>query len=189
MRTFAIAAVIAAGLAGSAGAATLLSDNFDDEVPQLNTELDNWNVTRGSVDVIGCPGSGLCVDLDGSRGATPATIMSSRVAFSIEAGNTYTVDFRLDGGNTDPFTVSLGSVSQIYIGFSNTLSASFSFVAAMDEMSPLTFSLNTLVNDNFGPYLTDVTLSETVAVPPVPLPAGGLLLMAGLGALTFVRRR
>src|SRR5262249_3546322 len=99
-------------------ASVLLDDSFDTEnagAGTLNyTGFARWNVTRGSVDLLGNgffdqnPGNGLYVDLDGSTFS--AGRMESKSLFTLTRG-TYQLTFSLgnsDGVNTA--TVSLGDV-------------------------------------------------------------------------------
>ena len=83
----------------------LLEDTFNTEnggVGALNyATLAHWNITNGSVDLIGngyydfYPGNGLYLDLDGSTGN--AATLESKSIFSLAAG---TYELRFDLGNS-----------------------------------------------------------------------------------------
>lgn len=89
----------------TASAVTLLDDTFDNEnggVGQINFfNLTNWNVTDGTVDLLGngffdfYPGNGLYLDLDGST--TNAATLTSRDAFSFSQNDNVTLTFDLAG--------------------------------------------------------------------------------------------
>ncbi len=196
-----IACLLSATLNTATDAATLFSDDFDTETAQFNTELDNWDILQGSVDVVGnCAGTGRCVDLDGSMGATPPTIIATKSSFTITAGNIYNISFSIPTGTqTDPFTVALGSFfSQDFADYGFPLNPSLGFAATASGSANLSFALTSATNSNFGPYLTSVTLSETIVDgggpvdPPmavIPLPASGLLLFGAAGFLMAAYRR
>lgn len=195
-RSFLAAPLLVATLTPAHGA-VLFYDDFSPETIEFNTTLDNWDIVQGSVDVVFCAGaSNRCVDLDGSTFGTAPTIMQTKSSFGITAGNTYDLAFSIPAINlngNDPFTVSFGSFSQSFDG--NPVTAVLSFVATSNASSKIEFALQSAFNNNFGPFLSSVSLRETVGTPPptdvsaVPLPASALFLLAGLGMLGVVRRR
>ena len=103
---YALAASAAITMATPASAATVFTDGFEGDDPDLTvTTLDNWTVTQGvSVDVVGAsnvysigvtlPASGNVVDLDGTPG--PATITSIQ-NFLFNAGDLVTFSFDVGG--------------------------------------------------------------------------------------------
>lgn len=165
----------------------LLQDTFDTEnngSGQLNANFTNWDVTDGTVDLIGnnffdlYPGNGLYVDLDGSTGN--AGRMESKTTFLLSPG-TCDLSFELGGsqrGDTNTVDVSLGIL----------YSESFT----LDSIDPLTLFTRTIAvssaasaelvfdhagGDNFGLILDDVTLICTEEViPPDDRVVGGEIL-------------
>lgn len=98
----------------------IFADDFDPEnggSPTLNVPaLGNWDITDGSVDLIGSgffdffPGNGLYLDLDGTTGN--AARIETKTAFSLMKGR-YELRFDLAGNQregSDTVTVSLGGV-------------------------------------------------------------------------------
>ncbi|MCP3869864.1 MAG: hypothetical protein GY703_17580 [Gammaproteobacteria bacterium] len=84
-------ALLCSPLITSAAIITLLEDTFDTENSgngQVNhTGLNHWNITDGSVDLLGngfidfYPGGGLYIDLDGTTGN--AATLESKAIFSL----------------------------------------------------------------------------------------------------------
>jgi len=98
-------------LAGGTLGKPLLFDNFNVETAQWVPELQpvcNWNVTRGTVDLLGngyydgLPGNGLFVDLDGSTSS--AGRLESAQTFTLTPG-TYQLKYQLANSNLDANTV------------------------------------------------------------------------------------
>jgi hypothetical protein len=151
--------------------ASLLEDNFNCENGRqgaLNyAGFANWNVTRGSVDLLGnsffdfLPQNGLFLDLDGSSLA--AGLLESKQTFALDPG-TYELQFDLGGnrersGDTSSVTVGLGSV------FTESFTLDF-----LDPMRTVTRSISIATptsgalafdhagGDNTGLLLDDVRL-------------------------------
>ncbi len=196
--SFISASILAAALSAvPAAAAPIFSDTFDGEDQELNTTLDNWTVSDGTIDVVGgpsffdfYPGNGNYVDLDGST-SDAGTITTSTV-FSFVAG-TYTLTFELGGstrGDSNTVHVSLGGI------FAE------SFTLATDAPLALvtrTITLNSAMGsgalsfahdggDNFGLLLDDVTLDYERPDVGVPAPLALSLLLGGLAG-TLLRRK
>ncbi|MEL6689300.1 MAG: VPLPA-CTERM sorting domain-containing protein [Pseudomonadota bacterium] len=188
-----LAAVSAALLisTGAASAATMFSDDFSTygSTTVLNAPDSlfggNWSTTDGTIDYLAegdsfgdlCQGTGNCIDLDGSTGNSG--VFSSIV---FDAG-TYTLDIGLLGsgrGTTESVTITLGDWTTTISGIGSADDASTSFTFATTGGA---LSFENAGGDNRGAILTSVDLA------PVPLPAGGLLLLAGLGGLAMVRRK
>jgi hypothetical protein len=170
-----------------------LVDSFDSEnggTPTLNYfGFANFNVTNGSVDLIGngffdfFPGNGLYVDLDGSTG--DAGVFTSNTLFA--PGN-YSLMFDLAGsqrGSTETVNVSFGSYSEVF-----TLASDMAFTTVARNAtvgaggSNLVFS-NT-GGDNIGGLLDNVIVRPSA----VPEASSMALLLPGLAALgIFARRR
>ncbi|MEH2326155.1 MAG: calcium-binding protein [Nostoc sp.] len=150
----------------------LLSDNFNTEnngVGVLNYfNLANWNVARGSVDLLGngsydfLPSNGLYLDLDGSTFS--AGKLESKTTFNFNAGDKVTLKFSLAGsqrGDINSVTVSLGSIftetftlnsSQPFTEFTR------SFIISSPGSGKLVF--DHAGNDNIGLLLDNVKLSK-----------------------------
>ena len=110
IRTIAATAALMVA-AGTASAATLLSENFDDEAADFGTQLDfddfdDFDVRHGTVDLIAMPnqydiscagGAGGCVDLNGSTGNNGLLF----TALDLEANQTYELSFSLSGNQRD----------------------------------------------------------------------------------------
>jgi hypothetical protein len=194
-KQLALAAVAVMSLGGAAQAAVVFSDNFDTENLGLNyTSFANFNVTGGSVDLIGqpsffnfYPGSGRFVDLDGSAGSNnnPAGQISTKSSFG--AGN-YLLTFNLGGsarGDTNTVEVRLGNFSQFITLASNAGLTTQSFAFATTG-GALSFT-NLGQSDNVGLILDNVQLASAV-----PEPATWAMMLTGflgLGVLARRRRR
>jgi len=193
-----LAAALTAALAGAASAAPLFSDNFNTAnggtpaVPWNGNP--NWNVSGGTVDLIGSgpggtafnflPGNGLYVDLVGT--GTPPGQLSTTQTFG---PGTYQVTFSLAGSNTsstapETVTVSLGNWSTTIAGIPfNQPFTTYTFLATTTTTGSLSFQ-NSGPSDNIGALLDNVTVST---VPePISLVLFGSLVVGGIVA---VRRR
>jgi hypothetical protein len=170
---------------------TLLTDNFNSDSLGLSlTQLSKWNVTRGTVDVIGAggpydiiPGNGRYLDLDGNSNG--AGKLESKEKFSFNSGDSITLNFSLSGssrGDKNSVTLSLGNA--------------FNEVFTLDSSAPLTKYTRTFIatsainnvnlvfdhagNDNVGLLLDEVqiiktpqsTLTRIAQVDRAAIPAG-----------------
>lgn len=158
-----VAATLALWPVASLWADPLFVDTFDGEAYEFNTALDQWQVFKGTVDIVSCAGSGACVDLDGSTPGTLPTLMAPRESFAITAGRTYTIAFEIPtGSEPDPFTISLGAFhSRSFTDYAFPLSETLSFTAGTSGTATLEIRLGQPENNNYGPYLTAISLSET----------------------------
>ncbi|MHA4871417.1 PEP-CTERM sorting domain-containing protein [Duganella sp. PWIR1] len=185
---------IAAALlcASSAQAATIFSDNFDNDVLALNSTsfLGGWTVSGGgTVDTIGpglydvFPLNGHYIDLDGSNGATGLFSKS----FVATAGTTYTATFQLAGNHRgygdDTVAVNFGSASGSY-----TLSSGDAFGSHTLTFTAVTNSAFSLSFKNSGGDYVGGLL-DNVSVTAVPEPTTYAMLLAGLGLMGAVARR
>jgi hypothetical protein len=182
--------------APSAQAGIVFQDNFNTEALALNyTPFANFNVTAGSVDLIGngffdfYPSQGRYVDLDGSTvGQNPAGQITTKSSFG--AGS-YTLNFVLGGstrGDTNTVTVALGNFSQDF-----TLGSAAGLVSESITFSTSGGSLsftNLGASDFLGLILDDVTLASNVtAVPESSTWAMMIRGFAGVGLMAYRRRK
>ncbi|MBS1189306.1 MAG: motif putative anchor domain protein [Rhodocyclaceae bacterium] len=184
--------------AGHAGAAVLLSDNFNSETQGLNyTGFTNWNVTAGSVDLIGTgffdfyPGNGNYVDLAGSTGF--GGTLTSKQSFAVASGGSFDLSFDLGGSARGPTNI----VDVILAGTTlATLTLASSAPLALHTYSLHNNSGSALsgnlvfrneTNGTQGAILDNVILSSNSAT--VSEPATTLLLGLGLAGLILGRRR
>lgn len=190
-KTLLTAGVMALGMASTSSAATVIfSDNFDTEFKELDAPLNNWNVTNGTVDVIGTgfyelAGPGTYLDMDGS--IKNGGRIETKTPFSAIEGLLYQLSFSFAKNAANAETLNFG-----FAGWADTLNlptgpltvfqpAVYTFTAVSTGQFSLFFE--DLSNDNQGVLLDNVVLSA------VPLPAGGLLLLGGIAALAGLRRR
>lgn len=195
IRSVLAAATLSIALAGAAQAATVVfSDNFDTETAGTNATLTNWDITAGSIDVIPVGpnfnwyGPGQYVDLNGST--RQAGRIETTNPLALVVGKAYTISF--DYGNNK----NSNGVEQLTFGIDgktwvidipgaipSLISIAQNFVYAGGSATLFFADTGNTPGDNGGPIL------DNVAVSTVPLPAGGLLLLAGLGGLAALRRR
>lgn len=180
-----------------AGAAILFTDTFEAETLSLNASLSKWNITEGTVDVVGptffsitCADSSTrCVDLDGST--SNGGRIETKDVFSLSPLNTYVLTYFLSGSQrsgTNSVTVSLGSVS-----VSHTLESSAPMQQFSLSLSPFDAATSRIVfdhagGDNVGLILDNVQLEE-LSGDPIPEPSTMLLSSAALVALAWLRGR
>jgi len=182
--------------AGSANAAPIFFEDFNGETLGLGVStLAQFSVV-GNVDVIGTgffdlyPGNGNYLDLDGSRGASSATI-TTMMSF---APGTYVLEFDIgSNGGPNSMLVTLGTYSET---FTRTGSVSplenISRTITLTSASTLSFK-ETTGPDTAGIILDNVSLSEAPPVrdaSAVPEPASmSLLALGAAGMLGFRLRR
>lgn len=179
-----------ATVASAAPAAIIFDDNFNGERGGLGTlnfsSFSKWNVTSGSVDLIGngyfdfLPGQGLFVDLDGS---TRDSGLFSTADFSLTPG-TYAVTFSLAGnhrGGNEDVTVSFGDWSSTYRLLSNDPLTSRTVEVNIPAPTTTRLAFQNAGGDNIGALLDDVRITS------IPSPVGGAVL--GLLGATLIMRR
>ncbi|MBD2486756.1 PEP-CTERM sorting domain-containing protein [Aulosira sp. FACHB-615] len=196
--------ITAIGMATShtANAATLLSDNFNSEnggVGSLNyNAFTNWNVSGGSVDLIGngsfdlFPGNGLYLDTDGST--SNAGRITSKTAFTFNPGDLVDISFDLGGasrrGETNSVIVSLGSL----FNETFTLPANEALTTIRRRINVATLTTANLAfegvgGDNVGLILDNITLSRTPTSIPEPSAWLGVLALGALGTVSVSKRQ
>ncbi|MES2193625.1 MAG: PEPxxWA-CTERM sorting domain-containing protein [Pseudomonadota bacterium] len=195
-----LAAVFCASVS-VANAGIVFQDNFNATTTQgLNqTTFANWNVSSGSVDVIGDGGPyayfpvghGNYVDLNGSSGQPGA--ITTKTLF---AAGTYSVSFDLAGsqggaGNIDPSShttkieFSIGGVTQELTLDPTAPFTTHTFLFTTTGEGALTFRDLAGGNNNVGNILDNVTVS---AVPEPSTWAMMILGFLGVGFMAYRRK-
>ncbi len=156
---------------------TIFQDNFDTENNgewMYNYEnLANWNILRGSIDLIGnggddfLPGNGMYLDLDGTTGK--AGKLESKTVFNLDAGE-YVLQFNLAGsqrGDTNTVKVSLGGVfSEKFTLTSDEPFTTITRTISVSETTPGTLIFDhTGGGDQTGLLLDNVELKKVVSEP------------------------
>jgi hypothetical protein len=192
-----VSALLLVLFAARGGAATLLSENFEELTPTAETTAaGQFFAASGTVDILGpgyypelcvAPTAGNCIDLDGS---TQGALQSNSI-FTLQPGVKYYLSFDLIGsqrGVTTSTTVSLGNYSQTF----TLLSGDTKTGVVQDQLIQVNQSMNSslLFTSNTpgleGAILDNVTLTE---VPAVPLPASAWLMLGGVGGLGLFARK
>ena len=190
--TFLLATVFGA-IGATASAGVLFTDGFERAAVGFNSTPDGWQLTHGSVDVVGpglyadlCAGSGTCVDLDGSSGVA-GTIGRQ---FDLRAGVHYVARFDLAGNRrqsgSESGEVTFGTSSMRYLldaTQTSYVNYMLSFQPIASGPAALTFSA---VGDDFGGAILDnIVIEQLTVAAPAP---GGLFGMAMAGGAFCARR-
>jgi hypothetical protein len=147
----------------------LLEDNFDIENGGSGTlnffGFTNWDVTAGSVDLIGngfsdfLPGNGLYVDLDGTTSA--AGTLESKKTFTLIPA-TYRLEFSLAGsqlGGFNPVIVRLGDVyEETFVPDNNAPFTTITRDITVSTQTTAKIVFQHLGSDNIGTLLDNVRL-------------------------------
>jgi hypothetical protein len=215
------------GASARADVTSIITDSFASETATYNpavnpwqtlnfTNFQNWNVTRGSIDLVNTGGtypsawfnhgvvfnpSFTFVDLDGTSGHSGQ--LTSKNAFNLQPGQ-YRLSFDLAGAqgrdpqhHSDGVTVKLnglGLTNHYELAWDAPFSTeTVDFTVNSPTSTTLSFENDSSdpssLNDNQGPLLSNINLVNlTGGIASVP-EAGTLLLGLGLGASLFALRR
>ncbi|MEH2451801.1 PEP-CTERM sorting domain-containing protein [Nostoc sp.] len=204
--SIAIAAFTAIGIATSASAkaasVVLLEDNFDTEnsgAGMLNyNNFTNWNVTDGTVDLIGSnnfynylPNNGLYVDTDGS--SLMAGKLESKTTFGFNVGDILNLTFKLAGdqrnNGDNSVDVSLGSLFKETFTLPSTQNfTTFTRNITVTSATTAKLAFDGVGGDNIGLLLDDVKLTKTTSVPE-PTSIIGVLAFGAFSATSLCKRK
>src|SRR6266481_3720238 len=160
------------------------------------TGITGWNLTAGSVDIIGLPGwspsqGTRAIDLDGLSAGTlaqtfdtiPGTTyqISFDLAANFYAGQTIKTVLATAPGFSQTYTFNSTGRTALNMGWQTN---TFQFVAA-GSSSTLSFASQDLANSAFGPALDNVKVNAAGAAVPEP----SAWLLAGIGLSLMVNKR
>jgi choice-of-anchor C domain-containing protein len=158
--------------------------------------ITGWNLTAGSVDIIGLPGwapseGTRSIDLDGLSAGTlvqtfdtiPSTTyqVSFDLAANFYAGQTIKSVLVTAPGFSQTYTFSSTGRTALNMGWQTN---TFQFVAASSS-SALSFASQDVANSAFGPALDNVTVNAVGAAVPEP----STWLLAGIGLSIIANKR
>jgi hypothetical protein len=202
MKSLAAAIVLLASIVMAPGvyAAVIFSDNFNGESQSLNYNgFANWNVTAGTVDLIGTgffdfyPGNGNYVDLDGST--TQLGTLTSNPTFG---PGTYTLSFSLGAYTYQgqyPLEQTLVSIGNWSTVITPVVDSSFTPGAPLQNYSfVVTTNGGSLVFEALNPQSpgqgTNVgNILDNVQVSAVPEPATWAMMLIGFAGIGFAAYR
>ncbi len=200
-------ALLAAPAMATAAPFTLFTEDFAEELTSIApanqannfAALDQFTITRGTVDLFGdggfglsCPSTG-CLDLDGS---TSAAVRMETAALGFLAGVDYTLSFNISGNQRG------GADDTLTVGIDNGILAdqvltrapadpygvvSYMFTVAADTTGKLFF--DHAGGDNLGILLDRVDIVGEGGAAVVPLPATLPLIVGALGLMGFAGAR
>jgi hypothetical protein len=201
MKRFLTTLLVAGSLfcAGTANAQTIFADNFDADGPlNLNfTNFINWDVSDGTVDLIGqtffnlYPGFGNFVDMDGSSGN--AGTLTTKTTFNLDPGD-YVFRFLLgkNGNDREIMDVTIGSAFSETFDHTGSIPTYLSIERNFTLAAPVSASIAFAQQggDNAGFVLDGVELIRLRGNAAAPEP-GTLALLTVFGgvAVGFRRRR
>ena len=196
---FTVLLALASGTAAQASPLYLSFGSENGGAPQLNYyDFANFNVSRGSVDLIGngyfdaYPGNGLYVDLAGSTNQ-----YGSLTTKTIYGPGTYDVGISLGGpiynDTSDGAVVSWGEGSSSDMILSGLTEGDYNFSVTLTQPEAFTIAdLDLSGNANIGATLFGFEVTQpldTDAREPVPEPLTLSLFGAGLAGAFALRRR
>jgi hypothetical protein len=176
-RMLAAAAIMAAGVAASAGASTL-SFTFSFNNDAFNGGGTVTGVVSGLQD-------------NATSAATSVMITSNTLGFGLGeyVGNPSSNSWTLAGGVITVFSfLSFGAGNTSPVVTDSSLILTNQLAGKGIPAAGLA-NLPSAVGANIPARSVDLTFTQVDDVAPVPLPAGGLLLIGALGALAALRRR
>lgn len=214
MKSYALAGALAFGMAASAQAATITIDTFADLQGPVTANAGGSNTsTVATANALGGSRT-ITVTNTGGPLSTVGVSVAGSYAFSNDAltQGTSTLTYNLggfdltDGGLNDTFVAEVtaidlgmkvtleidGESNDILVGGTGDLTYSFAAFTTVDFTNVSTISLTFDSNGVDGVDAVIDLLGARDDEPnpaPVPLPAGGLLLMTGLAGLGYARRR
>lgn len=188
------ATALAFAFSGSASASTIFFEDFESNAHATSATPSGWTLDYGTVDIIGTPdfpwyGPGTYIDMNGSS-STAGSI--SRVISGLTVGATYLLSFDIgynnNSGANEKLSFWIGDLAGTYGAPIQSTKSTFLHLVysfkALAESETLRFAdTGNSPDDNGGAII------DNVAISAVPLPAGGALLLSGLGGIFGLRRR
>lgn len=200
LKTILAAGAVTLALSGTASAVPIFFDDFESYALGTPASLSpTWTVAPGTIDVIGAGngfnwwGPGQYIDLNGTPNS-PATVTASLSGLNI--GSMYNLVFNYGyNRNSGPdevltFGVVGGATGMLGPTAFQVLGSTFGSAMLTFQATAASMSIFFADSDNgSGDRDLGGPILDNVSVAAVPLPAAGLLLLAGLGGLAALGRR